>query len=77
LVIEKESKNRQKLVELLSEFIGKHTAAVSRSVGATDVGGKIFNPNPEALDNSLDVVESDQEDVTLIPSDKELAKDHG
>lgn len=75
--LEKQTKNRQKLIELLNSYIIKTRQDVSKSVGTEDVGKSIFVPNAQALDNSLDVVESEMEDVTLIPSDKELAKDHG
>jgi hypothetical protein len=75
--LEKQLKNRQKLLALLEEYTQKAYKAVGSAVGTEDVGKKVFNPSAQALDNSMDVVESDLEDVTLIPSDKELAKENG
>jgi len=72
LAIEKKTKKRQKLMSLINDFITKRFQTVSNAVGTQDVGQSIFNPNAQTLDNSLDVVESDMEEVTLIPSDKEL-----
>lgn len=77
LELEKTTKNRKKLLAMIQEFVVKTRQDVSRAVGLEDVGDKTFNPREQALDNSLDVVESEMEDVTLIPSDKELAKANG
>jgi len=73
--IEKKTKNRKKLIDMIDPLVNKHRVGVGKIVGTEDIGNSTHNPYARALDNSMEVIESETEEVMLIPSDKELNTD--
>lgn len=72
--LEKAGKGRKGLLKVFKEAMDQHTRNVQARVGNSDVGNSIHEVGLEKLPstNISDVVESDVEEVYLIPPDEDL-----
>lgn len=74
LDLEKDGKNRKSLLSILQSRFDAYLQEVQKKVGTKDVGDSVYAVGlPKFLStNVTDVVDSDTEEVTLIPSDGEI-----
>jgi len=79
--LEKEGKGRKSILNVIEELLADHELSVAVKVGSVDVGNidEAYAADPEVQRSTQvsNVVESDVDTITLIPSDEELQRANG